>query len=151
MSDKIVHTTDSAFDADVLQNSKAVLLDFWAVWCGPCIATFPHLREWQEKYGEKGLVMIGVTNYYNFEWDDTAGRAKRSMGQVAHEAEHEMLKKFATHYKTGKPIPDSLIKRILFAPADDNVMSAFEEFFGESVADAFGGACDDDRFIHSLR
>ncbi|MEQ9563351.1 MAG: thioredoxin domain-containing protein, partial [Woeseiaceae bacterium] len=34
MSDKIVHTNDSRFDADVLQSDKAVLLDFWAVWCG---------------------------------------------------------------------------------------------------------------------
>jgi thiol-disulfide isomerase/thioredoxin len=76
---------------------KVVLLDFWAVWCGPCIATFPHLREWHEKYADKGLVIIGLTNYYNFTWDDTAGRATRAQGEekVTPEKEREMLVKFA--------------------------------------------------------
>ena len=48
---------------------KVVLIDFWAVWCGPCIATFPHLREWEEKYGDKGLVIIGATKRYKFGWN----------------------------------------------------------------------------------
>jgi thiol-disulfide isomerase/thioredoxin len=79
---------------------KVVLLDFWAVWCGPCIATFPHLREWQEKYADKGLVVVGLTNYYNFTWDDAAGRPARAQGQekVAPEKEREMLVKFAAHH-----------------------------------------------------
>ncbi len=43
---------------------KIVLLDFWATWCIPCIATFPRLRGWHKKYGGSDFVIIGVTKYY---------------------------------------------------------------------------------------
>ncbi len=43
---------------------RVVLLDFWATWCGPCIAGFPHLSEVSQKYAARGLTVIGVTRYY---------------------------------------------------------------------------------------
>ncbi|MEK6869480.1 MAG: thioredoxin family protein, partial [Nanoarchaeota archaeon] len=47
---------------------KVVLVDFWTYTCINCIRTFPYLKDWHNKYADKGLVIVGVhTPEFEFE------------------------------------------------------------------------------------
>ena len=46
--------------AELTSQGKVVLVDFWTYTCVNCLRTLPFLREWQEKYVDNGLVILGV-------------------------------------------------------------------------------------------
>ncbi len=52
-SELIKHVTDATFEADVLQSSQPVLVDYWAEWCGPCKMIAPILDEVSAAYAGK--------------------------------------------------------------------------------------------------
>jgi thioredoxin 1 len=54
------HVTDTSFDGDVLKAEGAVLVDFWAEWCGPCKQIAPALEELSQELG--GKVTIAKIN-----------------------------------------------------------------------------------------
>lgn len=52
---------DVALYDDVLANNEVVLIDFWASWCGPCVAKIPKLKEFHAEYKDKGFEVVFVS------------------------------------------------------------------------------------------
>lgn len=56
MAHHTVTITDANFDNNVLKSDKPVLVDFWAPWCGPCLAIGPTLESLAADYKDRAVV-----------------------------------------------------------------------------------------------
>ena len=60
MEIKFKSTEDQDIDLAAMKG-KVVLVDFWATWCGPCVAELPNVQKTYDKYHDKGFEIIGIS------------------------------------------------------------------------------------------
>lgn len=90
--------------ADDFKN-KVVLLDFWSVWCVPCLDSFPSLTRWHEQYADEGLVVVGITRFYNYSWDEQRDQIVKELERdVSQKEELEVLEKYAHQQQLKYPL-----------------------------------------------
>jgi thiol-disulfide isomerase/thioredoxin len=73
---------------------KAVLLDFWASWCGPCQAEAPIVNRVAARYKDKGLVVLGL----NTSDDESTGKAWATMKNLRYPIVYDQGNKVADGY-----------------------------------------------------
>lgn len=61
--------------ADKELDNKFIVLEFWATWCGPCIAAVPHMNELQEEFKQNDLYFISIT-------DESVAKVERSLKRI---------------------------------------------------------------------
>ena len=114
---------------------KVVVFDFYATWCGPCMAAIPHNNELLKEYGDKGLVIVGVcTSSGGQEQFAANAQAKGIHYPAARDAQEKSEKAWAVHYYPTYAVVDrkGIVRAIGLQP--QNVEDVVKKLLAEPVS-----------------
>lgn len=102
------------------QPGKVYVVEFWATWCGPCIAMMPHMAELQEKYIDQGLQFVSIS-------DETREDIDKLMQKEAPNAtgEDKTYADITSHYTVGTDTDGSVQKDYMEATRQNGIPTAF--------------------------
>src|SRR5574337_1971355 len=100
-------------DLKAKMKDKVVLYDFWTYSCINCIRTFPYLKAWNDKYADKGLLIIGVHSpEFEFEKDPSNVKKKKKKYDLTYpivmDSDHKTWDAFSNRYWPAEYITDEL-------------------------------------------
>ncbi len=125
---------------------KVVLVDFWTYTCINCIRTLPYIKSWDDKYRDKGLVIIGIhTPEFEFEKDyKNVAKAVKDFGikyPIMQDNNYATWTAYKNHYWPAKYLIDKegKIRYTHFGEGNyDKTESAIQELLKEAGADVSG-------------
>lgn len=76
---------------------RVVVLDFWAVWCVPCIKAFPDLRELDAKFDDEEVLVVGVTKRFGYRLNESEDRIEQAT-DATYEQESTAIRHFVAKH-----------------------------------------------------